>query len=387
MIALAALLAAAGAVWAIAAGDDQHGAEVREPSSTEPARAATAKSKTDRPKAIHFTVSASGDLLMHQPLLDRALANGGGSHYDFTPFFTAIRPYVAGVEEGLCHVETPMGPGRPSTYPIFNTPTELAAAIHRSGWDACSTASNHSVDQGQAGIDGTVKALHRHHVRHTGSFRSRAASRRPTILRVHGVKVGFVAYTDALNGLRPPHPWSVNLYSAADPKAGAKAIIHDARRAREAGADAVIAQIHWGDENSQHPNASQLAVARKLTGAKVISAVVGQGPHVVQPIERMNGKFVVFSEGNLVSNQSADVGLPAATQDGLIALLRFRARGERVEARRVRYAPIWVRRGDYKVLPARASADRSNAAALRASYRRTVAVAGRGDGIKPAFDG
>src|SRR5215211_7647190 len=196
VIALAALLAAAGAVWAIAAGDDEHGAEVREPSSTEPARAARAKSKTDRPKAIHFT-----------------------------PFFTAIRPYVAGVEEGLCHVETPMGPGRPSTYPIFNTPTELATAIHRSGWDACSTASNHSVDQGQAGIDGTVKALHRHHVRHTGSFRSRAASRRPTILRVHGVKLGFVAYTDALNGLRPPHPWSVNLYSAADPKAGAKAII------------------------------------------------------------------------------------------------------------------------------------------------------------------
>jgi hypothetical protein len=386
-LALAALLAAAGAVWAIAAGGDEQAAAVREPPPKEPAHESKPAPKAERPKATHFTVSASGDLLMHQPLLDRARANGGGGHYDFAPFFTAIRPYVEGVDLGLCHMETPMGPGPPSTYPIFNTPTELAADVHRSGWDACSTASNHSVDQGQAGIDGTVKALHRHDVRHTGSFRSRAAGGRPTILRVQGVKIGFVAYTDALNGLRPPNPWSVNLYSAANPKAGAKAIIHDARRARDAGADAVIAQIHWGDENSQHPNASQLAVARKLTDAKVISVVVGQGPHVVQPIERMNGKFVVFSEGNLVSNQSADVGLPAATQDGLIALLRFRARGARVDVRRVQYAPIWARPGDYKVLPAQAAADRSNAAALRASYRRTVSVAGKARGVKPAFGG
>ena len=79
----------------------------------------------------------------------------------------------------------------------------------------------------------------------------------------------------------------------------------------------MIAQLHWGDENSQRPNASQIAVAKKLTDAKVITVVVGQGPHVVQPIERINGKFVVFSEGNLVSNQGAATGLPAATQDGL----------------------------------------------------------------------
>ena len=152
--------------------------------------------------------------------------------------------------------------------------------------------------------------------------------------------------------------------------------------APEAGAEAVIAQLHWGDENSQTPNSSQLAVARKLTGARVITGIVGQGPHVVQPIERINGKFVVFSEGNLVSNQSASAGLPTETEDGLIALLRFKAQGDRVTVRRVQYAPTWVRLGDYKVLPAKPSA---NAAALRASYRRTVAVAGSGDGIEPAY--
>jgi poly-gamma-glutamate synthesis protein (capsule biosynthesis protein) len=330
----------------------------------------------------HFTVSASGDLLMHQPLLDRARANAGGGGYDFAPFFKKLEPYVEDVDLGLCHAETPMGPGPPTTYPIFNTPADLATSIRRSGWDACSTASNHSLDGGQSGINGTVKAFHKADVEHTGSFKSEKASKRPLILNVDGVKVGFVAYTDATNGLRAPHSWSVNEYAASNPKAGAKAIIHDARAARDAGADAVIAQIHWGDEYASHPNSSQTAVAKKLTDAKVISAVVGQGPHVVQPIERMNGKFVVFSEGNLVSNQSPASGQPAATQDGLIALLHFRAKGNDVEVRRVTYAPTWVHRGDYVVLPAKPSSGRSE---LRRSYDRTVGVVGKGKGIGPEY--
>ena len=118
------------------------------------------------------------------------------------------------------------------------------------------------------------------------------------------------------------------------------------------GAEAVIAQVHWGAEYASKPNSSQVAVAKKLTDAKVVTAVVGQGPHVVQPIERINGKFVVFSEGNLVSNQSAAAGLPVGTQDGLIALLRFVARGDHVHVRKIQYVPTWVHPGDYVVMPA-----------------------------------
>ena len=336
-------------------------------------------SSAGREKPIRFTVSASGDLLMHQPLLDRARANGGGDEYDFAPFFKEIRPFVEGVDLGLCHLETPMGPGPPSTYPVFNTPTGLAASVRRSGWDACSTASNHSNDQGQAGIDGTVKALHRRHLAHTGSFRSRRASNRPTIVSVRGVKIGLVAYTDATNGIPAPHPWSLNEYAAANPDAGAASILADARRARRAGADAVIVQIHWGAEYDRSPNSSQMRVAELLTRSDRVDAVIGQGPHVAQPIRKVNGKFVVFSEGNLVSNQSAASGQPAATQDGLIALLDFNVRGKRVRIRRVRYVPVWVRPGDYVVLPAKPGGD----SALRASYARTVSVAGRSKRIKP----
>jgi poly-gamma-glutamate capsule biosynthesis protein CapA/YwtB (metallophosphatase superfamily) len=376
------VIGSAVAVWLVVVDDDP-GDGRRDGSA--PATTSGETPAPDRPKSVRFTVSASGDLLMHQPLLDQALANGGGSAYDFTPFFKPIAPYVDDVDVGLCHMETPMGPGEPTTYPIFNTPAALANSIAKSGWDACSTASNHSVDGGQAGIDGTVEAFDDAKLAHTGSFSSEQQSREPMILKVDGVKVGFVAYTDATNGLPLPQPWSVNAYAAADPKAGAKAIIEDAREAREAGADAVIVQIHWGDENSQTPNRSQIEVAKKLTASKAVTVVVGNGPHMVQPIERINGKFVVFSEGNLVSNQGPAAGLPAATQDGFIALLHFKAKGDQVKVKRVTYIPTWVRIGDYAVLPAKPSADQANAGALQESYDRTVAVAGQGDGFGPEF--
>ncbi|MGH2986789.1 MAG: CapA family protein [Solirubrobacterales bacterium] len=381
--ALAALAGAAVAVWVVLVGSEEDGAASPRTGAVRTKEAAAPPTRSG-PERRRFTVAASGDLLMHSPLLDRALRNGGGEKYDFAPFFREIRPYVERrADLALCHVETPMGPGPPATYPVFNTPANLARSIRKSGWDACSTASNHSLDQGKAGIAGTSAALDKRGIAHTGTFASKRAANRPTILRVAGVKVGFLSYTDATNGFRAPTDWALNEYAAAEPKPGAKAIIRDARDARDAGADAVIVNVHWGTEYASRPNASQRAVARRLTDAKVITAVVGQHPHVVEPIERVNGKYVVFSEGNLVSNQSAAAGLPAQTQDGLIALLRFEAAGEDVRVLRVKYLPTWVRPGDFTVLPADPAADPRYAAELRRSRARTVSTVGSSEGVAP----
>ena len=328
-------------------------------------------------RAVQLTVEASGDLLIHSPIFDRALALGGGRHYDFAPFFVRIRPYIRGAGLPLCHVETPMTPAPPAGYPIFNTPPELAAAIRQTGWRACSTAATHTLDQGQAGVDDTIRALDRAGVAHTGSFSSAAARATPLIMTVKGVRVAFLAYTELTNGIPSPHPWSVNRASAAQ-------ILADAHRARAGGAKVVIVNIHWGDEDVAQPSRFQLALAGRLTRSPDITAIVGQHVHIVQPIRIINGKLVVFGEGNLISNQTTAC-CPAASQDGMIVLLTITvdSRGARVTV--VRYVPVWVRHPDYVVLPAGVAwrTDPADAAALRASYERTVAVAGRGPGIQP----
>jgi poly-gamma-glutamate capsule biosynthesis protein CapA/YwtB (metallophosphatase superfamily) len=309
------------------------------------------------PKGTRLTVAATGDLLIHSQVYRRALANGHGRRYEFRPMFRKIRPVIAGADLALCHVETPLSRGKPHGYPSFRTPVALAAAIRATGWDACSTASNHTLDAGQHGVDTTLDALDRAGVRHAGSYRSRAASQQPLLLKAKGVRVAFLAYTALTNGQRAPHPWTLNM-------ARARTILRDARRARRAGADAVIVNLHWGDEFRRAPTRAQRSLAATLTRSKYVTAVVGQHVHVVQPIRWVNGKPVVFGEGNLISSQNAAC-CPAGSQDGLIALLELRVGAEGVRAKRVHYLPTYVRHPDFAVVRARG-----------ASRARTISAAG-----------
>jgi poly-gamma-glutamate capsule biosynthesis protein CapA/YwtB (metallophosphatase superfamily) len=316
------------------------------------------------PAGTRLTVAASGDFLIHSPVWARARAYGHGRRYEFRPMFRAIRPLIARADLALCHVETPFSHGPPQGYPSFRTPVALGAAIRATGWDACSTASNHTLDDGQRGVNTTLDVLDHLGVHHAGSYRTRAASRRIRLLRAKGVKVALLAYTAVSNGQRVPHPWTVNM-------ARPGRILGDARRARRAGADAVIVNVHWGTEFSSVPNREQRSLAAALTRSKAVTAVVGQHVHVVQPIRWMHGKPVVFGEGNLISNQTAAC-CPAGSQDGLVALLDLRVFKAGVRAVRVRYLPIYVRHPDFTVVHARG-----------ASRARTIRTAGRSRRVVP----
>jgi poly-gamma-glutamate synthesis protein (capsule biosynthesis protein) len=313
-----------------------------------------------------FTVAASGDLLIHGPVAAQALANGNGRVYDFTPMFAPLRSRIAGADLALCHVETPLVPGPVQGYPSFRTPPALARSIKRVGWDACSTASNHSLDAGEYGVHTTLRALDSAGVAHAGTARSPAERGRVTILEAGGVRVGLLSYTAVSNGQPVPHPWSV---AWAEPKR----ILADARRTRRRGADTVIVNLHWGAEYVHEVTSDQAELADTLTKSPAIDAIVGQHAHVVQPIRRVNGKPVVFGEGNLVSNQTAAC-CPAASQYGLIALIDFKLGGERPRLQRIRYVPTWVSHPDYSVLPAGPGT---------AAWNSTVGVAGRRRGIRP----
>src|SRR4051794_22569745 len=321
-------------------------------------------------RPVRLTVAASGDLLIHTPVAQRALALGGGRRYAFAPLFAPVRRVIAGADLALCHMETPLVPGPVQGYPVFHTPPDLARSIGRVGWDACSTASNHSLDAAQYGIDSTLHALRRAGVKATGTARSARARRRTTMVRVRGVRVAFLSYTAVTNGQAVPHPWSVNWASPGP-------ILRDARRARRRGARIVIVNLHWGSEYVQSVTPPQRGLARRLTRSPAIDAIVGQHAHVVQPIRRVNGKPVVFGEGNLISNQSAAC-CPAASQDGIIALLDIRVDGDGARVESVRHVATYVRHPDYAVLPVARAIDAGWAeeSALRASSRRTRSVVG-----------
>jgi hypothetical protein len=357
------LIGIAAATVALAIGHDQDYAPQRAAMlELPPAPTATPHpGRPGPPRAVRLTIGVSGDLLPHLPIVARAHVLAGGRGYDFRPMLRPIRRWVRSNSLSFCHVETPLTPAPPVGYPRFNSPPALARAVAATGFDACSTASNHSLDRGQAGIDATRRALARAGVRSTGSFSSRSQRERPLLLRARGVRVGFLAYTQMTNGIPLPHRWSVNL-------AHADRILRDARRARRAGARVVIVNLHWGTEFRHAPDAFQLGLARRLARSRAITAVVGQHAHVVQPIRRIGRLWVVFGEGNLLSNQTAAC-CPAASQDGMLVRLHVRVDPRRADVERITYTPIWVRHPDYVVVHA--------ARSERSSWRRTVAVVGR----------
>ena len=247
---LALALAAAGC------GGAENGAFTAAP-VTAPARPVARVAPA--PKPVDLTIEVNGDLLVHSPVWLRARSLAGGRGYAFAPMLRAVRPWIRGADLALCHVETPMSDAPPRGYPVFNTPTALARAIRRTGWDACDTASNHTLDGGQRGVDATIRALDRERVGHTGSAARRRGARRILILRARGVRVAYLAYTTITNGIAPPHAWSVNLASP-------RRILRDARRARRAGAQVVVVNLHWGTEYRAAPDADT-ARARAPAGA------------------------------------------------------------------------------------------------------------------------
>ena len=334
-----------------------------------PPEESSGRPPADRPP-IRFSVAASGDLLIHGPVFERARALARGDQYQFRPMFRYVKPTIAAADLGICHLETPLTRGEPTGYPLFAAPAALAPAIKDTGWDVCTTASNHSLDRGQGGVDDTARILDRSRVAHTGSFRSQAERDGTTLLTVKGVKVAILAYTESTNGAPLPHRYSVN-------RLRVDRILADARAARQRGARVVIVSLHWGAEYQHQPTAKQRRVADALTRSPEVTALIGQHVHVVQPIRKVNGKPVVFGEGNFLSNQS-EACCPAASQDGLIALLNVAVnnRGARVES--VRHVPTYVRHPDYAVLPVRKAIDSgwADRSALQESWRRTRSVVG-----------
>jgi poly-gamma-glutamate capsule biosynthesis protein CapA/YwtB (metallophosphatase superfamily) len=262
-----------------------------------------------------FTVLATGDVLIHPALTEQATKDGEGSR-DFTEMFAGVRSTVEAADFAICHLEVPLATadGPFLGYPTFAAPPEVATALAETGYDSCSTASNHTFDQGVEGADTTLDVLDQAKIAHTGSARTRKEANTPLIRDVGGVKVAQVSFTFGFNvGTEPPEAWMGNVLTV-------DRVLAAARAARKAGAQVVIASLHWGNEDQSAPTPFQRQTARKLLADPAIDLIVGHHAHVVQPFEKINGKWVAYGLGNQIARHEEPRG---TTEEGVMARFRF----------------------------------------------------------------
>ncbi|MFI7288445.1 CapA family protein [Streptomyces anulatus] len=299
-----------------------------------------------------FTLLAAGDVLPHSSVIDRAAADAGGAGYDFAPMLAGVAPVVSGADLAFCHMETVYGEeGGPYTgYPSFKSPPEVAAALRTTGFDSCSTASNHTLDDGAEGVRRTLGALDRAGIRHAGSARTAAEAARPTILPAGpgkgAAKVAHLAYTYGTNDIPVPadQPWTVNVTDE-------RRIVEEARAARRAGADVVVLSAHWGTEWQDEPDATQLELARRLTasadgGRPDIDLIIGTHAHVPQAYEKVNGTWVVYGMGDQIAGAMINyegVQDPRGNQSsmGRFTFAPPAKPGERWTVKKAEFVPQW----------------------------------------------
>jgi poly-gamma-glutamate capsule biosynthesis protein CapA/YwtB (metallophosphatase superfamily) len=345
------------------------------------------------PEPREVSLVMGGDLLWHNTVWQSAQADAavtGEGPFDFDPMLAALRPLVRRADVALCHEEVPFArPGEPlQSFPVFAAPRQVAPWLADMGFDGCTTASNHAVDQGWEGLQYTVDQLERHGVRAIGTFRSPAERRRPVVLTTaDGVRVAVVAGTYSLNGFPLPEgrPWSVSMWDAEN-------LLAQARRARAAGADVVVVHLHGGDEYSHEPNADQVALVERLTRSPDVDLVLGEHAHVVQPITRVNGTWVAYGMGNMVAQQEA---FRTDTYEGITVRFVLREQPDgRFEVVRAGYVPttwnVYGAGGPIRVRwitkalrrPGLTEYERARLLAARSSIRDAVHGLGRTPGLR-----
>ncbi len=154
------------------------------------------------------------------------------------------------------------------------------------------------------------------------------------MLDVNGVSVGHVSYTYGFNGFELPadKPWLSNPLDA-------DAIVAEAEAAKDAGAEVVIASLHWGQEYVHEPTLEQQQLAERLLAEDSIDLIVGHHAHVVQPIEKIGDKWVAYGLGNSVARHAEPRGV---TEEGAAARFTFVRDGDGWTVGRAEYVPTLV---------------------------------------------
>ena len=245
-----------------------------------------------------------GDNLIHYFVFQ--YANQGNGVYDFTPIYKNLANDIGAADIAYINQETVLGGDHKgfSGYPNFNTPSGMAQSLVSLGFNIVNGSNNHALDMG---TDGLLNSLDywsefEDEVVFTGAFSSQEHRDTIPVLERDGMKVSFLTYTYGTNGHVREASYQVNYF---DPDL----ITDDIKRAQEI-SDFVVVAPHWGTEYAMTPNDMQLEYAQLMADLEV-DAVIGSHPHVIQPVEWVEGAtghqtLVAYSLGDVVSSAITD---------------------------------------------------------------------------------
>ncbi len=293
-----------------------------------------------------LTFASVGDNLIHRQIYDYAFRHFEGN---FDHLYADLQEELAQYDVISINQETVFVENREdfSDYPRFGTPIQVGKSVINAGFDIVSCATNHMLDQGAAAVDRTASLFEEAGVLCPGIQKTEDPAYRPyEILEQNGIRCAVFSYTQSTNGLPVPEETPHILHTLDDEQQ----VRQDLRQGRDE-ADLCLVFVHWGTEYAAEPDETQKYWAQVFAdcGADV---VIGTHPHVVQPVELVNGAggnetVVYYSLGNFISAQIDQ----ACTVGGLARYTAVKEDGNcRITEYGLKFLKTENKNGDYRTV-------------------------------------
>ena len=300
------------------------------------------------PRRDGVVLAFAGDVIAHDAVREAATRVDGG----YAAMLAGARAALHDVDLAFVNLETPVATRVLRRGPmIFNGDDDLLAALRRTGFGVLWLANNHAFDQGRDGLADTLEATARHGFVIVGAAPTLTEACRPVMIEQGGITIALFARTLVMNFHDGGHRGAPDVCMLAEGP-----LKRSARAARAAGADLVIASLHWGNEYERAPRREQVDAAHRIVEAGV-DLVIGHHPHVLQPVERVRTSrgtkaVVAYSLGNLLSNQgyafdehTASPGAGDTRDGGILRVVVSKAPGGGITVDDVAAVPFWTHHG------------------------------------------
>ena len=235
------------------------------------------KTSTTEPTPISppatITLLAVGDLSLSREI-NYQIKQKQNPHFPFEEVASLIKE----ADWAIANLEGPVI----NHCPILRTGYKFCGEIQNldgvamAGFDSLNLANNHINNFGSLGLDQTIQALEARNLKFFGLGKI-------SLQTLKEIKLAFLGFDDTLAPLDQ------------------KQLKLEIEKADQL-ADWVIINFHWGQEYQKQPNLAQKEIA-KLAIKAGADIIIGHHPHVVQPLEFLEGKPVFYSLGNFVFDQ------------------------------------------------------------------------------------
>ena len=235
-----------------------------------------------------IVLAAGGDVCLGRTVTEEMRRRGAGFP------FGAMEEVLQAADLFTANFESPiLAKGQEPPKKGLVVPEDLMAEFRLPVPAALTMANNHVFDAGESGVAFTRKQLEALGFSPFGAGATAAVGRKMRVVKVKGLRVGFLGRTEdcpQLKGRTAPGPALIKR----------RALLDDVRAARKSGkADVLVVHLHQGVEFVDWPAPRLVGLARGIVDAGA-DLVLCHHPHVPQGWERYRRRLIFYSLGNLV---------------------------------------------------------------------------------------